>query len=76
MIDAVATATTAASGASTTTVAAVIAAFGSVIAALIAAATSWRAQSYDRLLKDIRSAIDETLRSAIEKLIETIDKRG
>lgn len=70
MLDALATATTTATGTSTTTVAAVIAAFGSVIAALIAAATSWRAQSYERLLRDIKSAIEETIRDALSRLID------
>lgn len=64
------------SQATTTTIAAIIAACGAIFAAIISALTSLRAQSYDRLLKDLKSTIDDSLRNTIERLIDHIDKRG
>lgn len=68
--------TTTDSQATAITIAAIIAAAGSIFAALIAAITNLRAQSYDRLLKDLKNTIDDALRSTIDRLIDHIDKRG
>jgi hypothetical protein len=72
----VAVVTSSDSQATAITIAAIIAAAASILAALISAVTSLRAQSYDRLLKDLKSTIDDSLRSTIERLIDHIDKRG